>query len=91
VDAPEFAIDNALTDNGTVTLLFQGAFAIRSGSHVPDPDTLTGWVSDLRALSGYPLVRFQVVFDVSKDHNLYPFSANSMRPAVDRVRMRVRY
>jgi len=91
VDAPEFSIENALTDNGTVTLLFQGAFAIRAGSHVPDPDTLTAWVSDLRELSGYPLVRFQVAFDVSKDQDLYPFSVDSLRPSVDRVRLRARY
>jgi hypothetical protein len=91
VDAPEFAVENALTDNATVTVQFQGALPIRSGSHVPDPDTLTEWTSDLSEVSGYPLVRFQVAFNVSKDPELYPFSINSMRPAVDRVRIRARY
>jgi len=91
VDSPEFALDNVVTDNATVTVQFQGAFAIRAGSHVPDPDTLSAWVSDVRELSGYPLVRFQVVFDVSVDSDLYPFNVNSMRPAVDELRMRVKY
>ena len=91
VDAQEFAIENAITDNATVVVQFQGALPIRAGSHVPDPDTLTEWTTDLSQLSGYPLIRFQVVFDVSKDHELYPFSINSMKPAVDNVRIRAKY
>jgi hypothetical protein len=90
-DSPEYSVDNVVTDNASVKLFFQGAFPIRAGSHVPDPATLSDWVSDLRDLSGYALVRFQVVFDVSVDPKLFPFSVDSLRPAVDEVRMRVRY
>ena len=91
VDAQEFAIDNAVTDNATVVVQFQGALPIRAGSHVPDPDTLTDWTTDLSQLSGYPLIRFQVVFDVSKNPEQFPFNVNSMRPAVDNVRIRAKY
>ncbi len=90
-EVPELGLENAISDNATVTLLFQGAFPIRAGSHVPDSTTLTGWVSDLRELSGYPLIRFQVAFDLSADVNNYPFGVGSFRPAVDRVRIRTKY
>ncbi len=91
VDAPEYSLENVLTNNAAVALVFQGAFPIRSGSSVPDPDTLTEWVSDLRELSGYPLVRFQVVFDLGTDVDLFPFGPTSLRPAVDNVRLRMQY
>jgi hypothetical protein len=90
VDAPEYGIENAITDNATVSLHFQGAFPIRAGSHVPDPASLSGWVADLRELSGFPLVRFRVTFDLAKDEN-YPFGPASQRPGVDRLRIRARY
>jgi hypothetical protein len=90
VDAPEYGIENAITDNATVSLQFQGAFPIRAGSHVPDPDTLTNWAADLRELSGYPLVRFRVTFDLAND-SAYPFGPSSKRPGVDRVRIRAEY
>lgn len=91
VDAPEYSISNAITDNATVSLLFQGAYPVRSGSHVPDVATLTTWTADLRELTGYPLVRFQVVFDVGVDLTNYPFGVDSKRPAVDQVRVRASY
>ncbi len=93
VDAPDIAspIENAVSDNATVALQFQGAYPVRAGSHVPDPGTLTAWVSDLRELSGYPLIRFQVTFDLAKDTATYPISADSFRPSVDRVRLRAQY
>jgi hypothetical protein len=90
VDAPEYSLQNALTDNAAVTLQFQGALPVRAGSHVPDPDTLTDWVVDLRELSGYPLVRFRVTFDLAVNAT-YPFGPDSKRPAVDWVRIRARY
>jgi hypothetical protein len=90
-EVPELGIENAISDNATVGLVFQGAFPIRAGSHVPDPDTLTAWVSDLRELSGYPLVRFQAIFDLSADTANFPFGVDSFRPAVDRVRVRATY
>ena len=94
VDAPEvpqLGLENAISDNATVVVLFQGAFPVRSGSHVPDATTLTSWVSDLRELSGYPLIRFQVTFNLAANPAVYPFGADSFRPAVDRVRVRARY
>jgi hypothetical protein len=90
VDAPEYGVENAITDNATVSLQFQGAFPVRAGSHVPDSDTLTAWVSDLRELSGYPLVRFRVTFNLANDP-AYPFGPASKRPGVDRVRIRAKY
>jgi len=90
-EVPELGLENAISDNATVAVVFQGAFPIRAGSHVPDADTLTGWVSDLRQLSGYPLIRFQVVFNLAADSGQYPFGVGSFRPAVDRVRMRANY
>jgi hypothetical protein len=90
VNAPEYGIENAITDNATVSVHFQGAFPVRAGSHVPDPDSLTEWVADLRDVSGYPLVRFRVTFDLSKDP-AYPFSPGSKRPGVDRLRIRAAY
>jgi len=93
VDAPDInaPLENAISDNATVGVLFQGAYPVRAGSHVPDPTTLTAWVSDLRDLSGYPLIRFQVTFDIGKDTVTYPFGANSFRPAVDTLRVRAEY
>ncbi len=91
VDAPELSLENALTDNASVRLVFQGAYPVRAGSSVPDPSTTTDWIADLRALSGYPLVRFQVIFDLSADADNFPFGVDSFRPAVDYERMRVGY
>jgi hypothetical protein len=90
-EVPELGIENAISDNAAVSLFFQGAYPVRAGSHVPDDSTLTEWVADLRELSGYPLVRFQVVFDLAADTATYPFGVDSFRPAVDRVRMRANY
>jgi hypothetical protein len=91
VAAPEFSLDDAITDNATVAVHFQGAFPVRAGSHVPDPGTETAWVSDLRDLTGYPLVRFRVTFDLSNDVANFPFGPSSFRPAVDNVRVRASY
>ena len=90
VDSPDYALDNVITDNASVRVEFQGAYAIRAGSHVPDPDTLTGWVSDLRDLSGYPLVRFRVTFDLDVNPN-FPFAPDSKKPGVDSLRVRAAY
>ncbi|MCB9897479.1 MAG: hypothetical protein H6825_05705 [Planctomycetes bacterium] len=91
VDAPDLYVDDALSDNATVRVIFQGAYAVRPGSSVPDPDTATEWVSDLTQLDGYPLVRFAVVFDLGADLATYPFSSDSSRPQVDSLRLRVGY
>ncbi|HZL99744.1 MAG TPA: hypothetical protein VFD43_05775, partial [Planctomycetota bacterium] len=90
VDSPDYGLDDAITDNALVRLEFQGAFAIRAGSQVPDPATMTGWVSDLRDLSGYPLVRFRVTFDLGSNPS-FPFAVDSKKPGVDRVRVRAEY
>jgi hypothetical protein len=91
VDAPEFTTENAITDNASVQVLFQGARAVRPGSRVPDPDTITEWVTDLTVLDGYELVRFQVVFDIGEDTVNYPFGLDSYRPEVDQLRLRTTY
>ncbi len=91
VNAPEYSIDNAVTDNAHVSLVFQGAYGVRAGSQVPDPTTLTEWTGDLPSLSGYPLVRFSVVFQLTADIDAWPFGPDSKRPAVDRVRVRMSY
>jgi hypothetical protein len=57
---------------------------------VPDPATLTEWVSDVRDLSGYPLVRFRVTFDLG-NNPAYPFGPGSKKPGVDNVRLRAKY
>ncbi|GJM21230.1 MAG: hypothetical protein DHS20C15_11450 [Planctomycetota bacterium] len=90
LDLPFPELD-ALSDNASVRLHFQGARTVRTGSNVPDLDTLTDWVSDLTLLDGYPLVRFQVSFDVAVDPVTYPFDETSYRPQVGRVRMRMSY
>jgi hypothetical protein len=90
VDSPEYSLSDALTDNAAVRLEFQGGFPVRAGSHVPDPQSLTDWVADLRELSGFPLVRFRVSFDLAVNP-AYPFGPDSKRPAVDRLRLRARY
>jgi len=90
VDAPAYGLDNVLTDNATVRVEFQGAYAIRAGSHVPDADTMTGWVSDLRDLSSYPLVRFRITFDLDANPN-FPFAPDSQKPGVDSLRVRAAY
>ncbi|MGQ0553712.1 MAG: hypothetical protein ACT4PU_10890 [Planctomycetota bacterium] len=91
VDVPEYSLPNAITDNAVVTIFFQGAYPIRAGSAVPDSATVTSWVSDLRALSGYPLIRFQISFDLGANLALFPLDATSKRPAVDSVRLRAKY
>ena len=93
VDAPDLGggFEDAVTNNASVSVLFQGAYAVRPGSHVPDPETLTAWVPDLTALSGYPLVRFQVLFDLGADPVGLPFGVDSYRPLVDYVRLRTSY
>jgi len=91
VDAPELLVQNAITDNATVSVMFQGAHPVRPGASVPDPATLTPWIADLQSLTGYPLVRFQVVFDLGEDEVVYPLGVDSLRPQVDYVRLRARY
>lgn len=93
VDAPDPGIgrEDVITDNATVRLLFQGAYAVRAGSHVPDASTLTDWVADPTLLDGHPLVRFRVEFDLGVDLAGFPFSPESLRPQVDYVRLRASY
>jgi len=93
VDSPEdeMGLDDVVTDNAHVSLVFQGAYPIKAGSHTPDPATMTGWVSDLTDLDGHPLVRFQVVFDLSAQPVISPFGPDAARPMVDYVRLRTRY
>jgi hypothetical protein len=92
VDAPDDGIgmNDVVTDNATVSLLFQGAYAIRPGSHVPDTDSLSSWVADVTELDGFPLVRFRVIFDLGANVQ-YPFGVDSYRPSVDYVRLRASY
>jgi hypothetical protein len=93
VQAPDvgIALDDVLTDNAAVKIEFQGAYALRAGSHLPDVQTITPWVSDLTELSGYPLIRFQVSFDLGQDLEGFPFGPESMRPQLDYLRLRVEY
>lgn len=84
-------VENVVTDNAHVSLWFQGAYAVRPGSAVPDAGTLTEWVADPRVLDGYPLVRFRVEFDLAANPEAFPFGLESKRPAVDVVRLRVEY
>ena len=91
VESPELALQDVVTNNASVTILFQGAHPVRAGSHVPDPATLTTWTSKLRDLSGYALVRFQVTFDLGSDTASFPFGADSFRPAMDTLRLRTSY
>lgn len=93
VDSPEdeLGLEDVVSDNAHVRLLFQGAYPIVAGSDVPDVTTTTAWVSDLTDLNGYPLVRFQVEFDLSAQPQLAPFGPDSARPLVDFVRLRARY
>lgn len=93
IDSPvdELGLENVLTDNAHVLLMYQGAYPILAGSHVPDAETVTDWVSDVTELNGYPLVRFQVVFDLAAQPDLTPFGSGSSRPQVDYVRLRARY
>jgi hypothetical protein len=93
VDAPEpqFSLEDAVTNNATVTVVFQGAYPVRAGSQVADPSSMTEWTPRLSELSGYPLLRFQVTFDVGADLDAFPFEAQSYRPAVDYMRVRASY
>jgi len=92
VSAPELGLADAVPDNASVRLLFQGAFGVRAGSHVPDPQTLTSWVADPTVLSGHPLIRFRVRFDLGvSDEPGLAFGPGAMRPRVDRVRLRPSY
>jgi hypothetical protein len=93
VDAPDASVllSNAVTDNATVTMSFQGAYPVRSGSSVPDEETITAWVPDLTELAGFPLIRFQVGFDLGADPQTFPLDVTSFRPKVDYVRIRSVY
>jgi hypothetical protein len=91
VDSPDFSEINVVSDNATVTLEFQGAYPIRPGSEIPDTDSTSGWVADLTELTGMPLVRFRMTFDVGADPSNYPFGLGSYRPQADYVRMRTIY
>ncbi|MFT7465159.1 MAG: hypothetical protein ACI9EF_003523, partial [Pseudohongiellaceae bacterium] len=88
---PSVVLDDVVTNNASVKIEFQGAYALRSGGHTPDPGTLTGWVSDITELSGYPLIRFQVGFDLGQDVSNYPFGPTSLRPQLDYLRVRAGY
>ena len=93
VDAldPGIGLEDVVTDNATVSLLFQGAYPVRAGSTAPDLATLTDWVGDLSTLDGYPLVRFRVAFDLGANAGSYPFGVDSLRPSVDYIRLRATY
>jgi len=93
VQAPDASIslDDVVTDNAAVKIEFQGAYPLRAGSHLPDPETLTGWVGDLTELTGFPLIRFQVGFDLGQDLTSHPFGPSSLRPQMDFLRVRADY
>ena len=93
VDAPDAVIglQDVVTNNAYVTVRFQGARAVLPGSHVPDETSLSPWVSDLAALSGFPLIRFEVEFDLGIDPVGFPFGPQALRPLVDYVRLRASY
>ncbi len=91
LDAVEIGVDNAVSLAAQVRWLFQGAFGTRHGSSVPDPDTLTEWTGDLESISGYPLVRFRVVFDIDATSELINNDATFPRPVVDSLRLRMTY
>ncbi|RKY19077.1 MAG: hypothetical protein DRQ55_11595 [Planctomycetota bacterium] len=93
VDAPDEGVarDDVITDNAVVSVRFQGAYPVRPGSHVPDNSSLTLWVTDLTVLDGYPLVRYQVEFDLGVDTEEFPFGVDALRPAVDYLRVRAGY
>jgi hypothetical protein len=90
VDAPDLLQSDAISDNATVTVLFQGAYPVRAGSSIPDAETLTDWVADLTELTGHPLVRFKVTFDLTADPG-FEFNVDSLRPKVDELRLRTGY
>ncbi|MFT7463809.1 MAG: hypothetical protein ACI9EF_002157, partial [Pseudohongiellaceae bacterium] len=91
VNAPDAGVSlvNAVTDNAHVSVEFQGVYPIRAGSHVPDIETQSDWVSDISELNGYPLMRFRVTFDLSAELSAFPFGADSLRPLLDYLRIRV--
>lgn len=93
VDAPDpgVGLEDVVTDNAHVVVRFQGAYAVRPGSHVPDPATLSPWVADVTTLSGFPLVRFEVLFDLGVDEATFPFGPDTLRPMVDYLRLRATY
>lgn len=91
VDAEEWGLQNAISSAATVRFTFQGAFGVRHGSSTPDPATITDWTADLSSLSGYPLVRFRIVFDIDGTSPLVASPSTLPRPAVDSLRMRMRY
>ncbi len=88
---PQLLQLDAVSDNATVSVRFQGAYPVRPGSRVPDEESASPWVSDLTDLSGYPLVRFRVSFDIGVDLDDYPFGVSSYRPLVEYLRIRARY
>jgi len=88
---PSVSLADVVTDNASVQVMFQGAYGLRAGSHVPEPDSLTAWTADLTDLSGMPLVRFRVLFDLNKAPAQLPFGATSLRPLVDSLRLRMSY
>jgi hypothetical protein len=49
-----------------------------------DAETITPWTSDMRDLAGYPLVQWEVRFDIGSDFDEVPFLA------VDRLVVRFR-
>ncbi|MFT7462157.1 MAG: hypothetical protein ACI9EF_000494 [Pseudohongiellaceae bacterium] len=93
VDAPDLSVPlpNVLTDNASVEVLFQGAYGLRAGSQLPDPETMSPWTADLTDLTGMPLVRFSVRFDLNHAPAQLPFGSGSLRPLVDMLRLRIRY
>jgi hypothetical protein len=87
VKSPLLELTHFIDEDNEVKVEFQGAHAAAPGLSVPGDDK-SDWTADISELSGYQFIRYRVALNVAKSGN---FSLSSIRPQVDKIRIRVKY
>ena len=73
-----------------VQIRFRGAFEDLENPNQPDPQTITEWFADITQLNGYPMLQWEVRFNMSGDGITINEELDPPTPGIDDVRVRFR-
>ncbi len=79
--AEDLVFKDTVAEGVKVLIHFEGAQVDPDNSSRADPETVTGFVSDVRDLNGFELIRFRITFDLGPDF------ATIEKPIVTKIRI----
>jgi hypothetical protein len=88
VSSPDLYEADFIDETNRIGIQFQATDAVIPGSKVPDEDAATPWTTMLNELYGKQFIRFKIGLNAAYDTTI---KASSIKPQVDRVRLRFRY